>query len=215
MLAATNISFRNKCLDTNEELEIMRAADKLIFNQLPLLEMDGLEITQSQAMVRHLARKGGLYGSSDVEATQCDMIADTINDFQMGCMAFAFVDDKQAHINGRAAELVAKYAPRLERMVAKNVASSGTAHSVGKFLTYADVLLAESCTSYSELLDGEHNTETNGNWMADYPCLKAVKELVSELPGLKVYLGSSNRFPFPGGKIGEAYRKNVSVVLGR
>jgi glutathione S-transferase len=217
MLAATNTPFRNVCLDTNAQMEGLRSENKLLFNQLPLLEIDGLQLTQSQAIIRHLARTKGLYGSSDREAAMCDMIADAVNDFQMGVMGFAFVpaESKQAHIDERASELIAKFAPRLEKIVAQNAASTGTAHSVGNSLTYADVVLADTCTGYSELMDGEHNNAPKGNWMADYPALQAVKELVCALPGVNKYLASSNHFPFPGGMVGDTYRDNVNLVLGR
>ena len=33
---------------------------KLLFNQLPLLEIDGLNLTQSTAIVRYVAEKGDL-----------------------------------------------------------------------------------------------------------------------------------------------------------
>ena len=39
----------------------------LEFNQVPLLRIDGMNIVQTQAIVRYLARKHGLYGKTAKE----------------------------------------------------------------------------------------------------------------------------------------------------
>ena len=39
----------------------------LEFNQVPLLRIDGMNIVQTQAIVRYLARKHGLYGKNAKE----------------------------------------------------------------------------------------------------------------------------------------------------
>ena len=77
MLAATNPSpslppFLFHPVDTNEEFRVLGKGegDKeggalLLFGQLPLLQIDGLNLVQSQAMVRYLARRGGLEGHTE------------------------------------------------------------------------------------------------------------------------------------------------------
>ncbi len=83
MLAATNPSpslppFHFHPVDTNEEFRAMGTGEGegeghkeggalLLFGQLPLLQIDGLNLVQSQAMVRYLARKGGLEGVTEGE----------------------------------------------------------------------------------------------------------------------------------------------------
>ena len=39
--------------------------------QVPLLRIDGLNLVQSQAIVRYLARKHKLYGADDKQAAEC------------------------------------------------------------------------------------------------------------------------------------------------
>jgi hypothetical protein len=65
MLAATGIEFENVCLETPEEFAKMKKDDMLLFGQLPLLEVDGLRLVQSQSINRYLARRAGLYGKTD------------------------------------------------------------------------------------------------------------------------------------------------------
>lgn len=203
MLAATNVHFKNKCLDTSEEMEALRAAGDLSFNQLPLLEIDGLKIVQSQTINRYLARRGGLYGTNDIEAMQCDTIADGVGDFMVGWLGYPFSSDKKQFLKENSQGGINKYAPRLESLVASNKDSQ---YSVGKQLTYADVLLADVCTNYTELLGEE--------WITLFPKMKAIRDMVCSLPSVRKYLESDQRHPFPHGKIGEVYRANVNTVFG-
>lgn len=53
---------------------------QLPFGQLPLLQIDDLEIVQSQAAVRYLAKRGKLMGATPQEEVKCDMIAETVRD---------------------------------------------------------------------------------------------------------------------------------------
>lgn len=120
----------------------MRAAGDLAFFQLPMLAIDGLQIVQSQSINRYLARKCNLYGANAAEAVQCDMIADGIVDFQPGWLYFPFqaeskfeekTDPDDKFFKEKSNPAIAKYAPRLEAIVAKNAG----VFSVGSQLTYA------------------------------------------------------------------------------
>jgi len=55
------------------------------FGKLPILEMDGMKMHQSAAIIRYLARKAGgtLYGRDQFEALQCDVAYDTISDLRV------------------------------------------------------------------------------------------------------------------------------------
>ena len=47
MLAVNQIPFENILIDTAEKLAALRATGKLPFDQMPLLEIDGLNLSQS------------------------------------------------------------------------------------------------------------------------------------------------------------------------
>jgi hypothetical protein len=57
MLAATNVNFTQKVVDSRA-MFVNMAERQLPFGQLPLLQIDGNEIVQSQAAIRYLARRG-------------------------------------------------------------------------------------------------------------------------------------------------------------
>ena len=79
MLAATNTDFCQKVVSGREKFLEM-AACQLPFGQLPLLQIDGMEIVQSQAAVRYLARRAHIQGNSAQDALKCDMIAEAVRD---------------------------------------------------------------------------------------------------------------------------------------
>lgn len=78
-MAATDVNFTQKPLNTREKF-LKMAERQLPFGQLPLLQIDGLEIVQSQAIVRYLARRAKLQGTTAEEEVKCDMIAEAIRD---------------------------------------------------------------------------------------------------------------------------------------
>lgn len=79
MLWEAGVEYEERYVDTREKLEALRKND-LLFQQLPLLEIDGLKLVQSSAIVRYIARKYNLYGKSVVDQVHCDMLADGIKD---------------------------------------------------------------------------------------------------------------------------------------
>lgn len=52
----------------------------LRFTCLPVLEIDGTVVTQSNAMARFVGKKAGLYPDDDVQALYCDEAMDAIED---------------------------------------------------------------------------------------------------------------------------------------
>ncbi|KAI1695524.1 mitochondrial 18 KDa protein (MTP18) domain-containing protein [Ditylenchus destructor] len=54
------------------------------YGNVPVLEVDGIKITQSFAIARFLARRYGLAGKSDIESALLDSIADLHKDYHKG-----------------------------------------------------------------------------------------------------------------------------------
>lgn len=79
MLAANEISFTQKIINQRSQL-LKMSTRQLPFGQLPLLQIDGIEIVQSQAAVRYLAKRGNLLGTNDEEILKCDMITEAVRD---------------------------------------------------------------------------------------------------------------------------------------
>ncbi len=184
MLAAAGVDFINIAVDTPEELAALRASGKLPFDQMPLLELDGRNLSQSSAMIRYLARRAGLYGADDAEAMWCDMIAGVVADFAETGLQAAFKPTEAVARDDLTARF-AKFGPRFEA----RIADQGSGYSAAAQMTFADVVLAEALSSYLE-------------WVPDIldatPLLAALYQSVTTQPGIAAYLASDLRYPKPG-----------------
>lgn len=58
---------------------------------LPILEIDGKVVSQSNAISRFLAKQYGLTGKDEWEALQCDVLVDTLGDLKQGKLYIRYV----------------------------------------------------------------------------------------------------------------------------
>jgi len=197
MLAVNQIAFENVPIETPEALAALRASGKLPFDQMPLLEINGLNLSQSGAMIRYLARLGGFYGENDTEAVWCDMIAGASADFVETAMQAAFQPTEKVAKSNMHARF-AKFGPKFEAKLAE----SGASFCVGKKLTFADVILAEALSEYLDWCP---------DILAGTPRLLALHDRVVTEPGIADYLKSKQRYPMAD----EAYVIDIAAVLQR
>ena len=184
MLAATGVAFTNIAIDTPVELAALRASGKLPFDQMPLLEIDGLCLSQSSAMIRYLARRGGLYGTSDTDAMWCDMIAGVVADFAETALQAPFKPSATVAVADLDARFE-KFGPRFEA----RIEDQGSGFCAADRMTFADVVLAEALSSYLEWCP---------DILGDTPRLKALYDHVTGETGVAEYLASDLRYPKPG-----------------
>ena len=197
MLAANEIAFENCVLHTAKDFDALKATGKLLFNQVPLLEIDGKNLTQSTATTRYLARKGNLYGDTTDDNSMCDMVAGATADFAEAALQFAFQPTRGDGIDlaGRSFQ---KFAPRFEKLLARN----DSTYTVGTRLSFADVVLAEALSNYHEI---------SPDFFETTPLLNGLRARVVSHPGIAAYLASANRWPMPG----DQYVIDVARVMCR
>ena len=201
LLAATGVAFTNEVLSNQEEFNTV-AAERCLFAQVPLLVLDGRELVQTQAILRHLARRGGMAGVSEEERTAADTAAEGVADFRAAVLSLPFSGNTEA-----CQRTIERYAPVFEKLLGGLLGTGYVAG--GAEMTYADVLLAEACFSYGELF-GQSFLRTNG-----FEKLATLVDSVVQLPGVAAYLRSELRYPFPapGSAVGDAYVKAVRTCL--
>jgi len=209
-------SFQNVCLSTYEEFDALRKSGDLLFGQLPLLAIDGIKIVQSQALVRHVAKRNGMQGGDPAAQARADMVAELVKDVRMGVVKWPFSEDKKAHLDTLVYPLLNRWLPVLERVL---LSGGGFAAGNGE-LCYADILIAECLQAYAEMfasLDGgsfDDVFESEGGF--EFSHLKKCHQTVVNIPGVQAYLSSERRWPFPAeGAICDSYVENVKEVLGR
>ena len=197
MLAINNIDFINISLEDYNDFDDLKASGKLPFNQLPLLELDDLKLSQSNAMISFLARRGDLYGKTNEDAVRCDMLVGAVGDFNVPAMQFTF----KAHKDEASRDLdesLKKVGKHFEFILTQNEGE----FLVGQKLSVADIIMGESLTSFIEF---------SPTCLNNYPQLKQLQEEVVAEGNIKEYLNSGNRWRLPD----EQYVIDIARVLCR
>lgn len=112
--------------------------DSTPFGQLPVLEVDGEVITQTNTINRYVGKLGGLYPEDALEAARCDEVMSAIEDFMHQLVPTLFMQDeddkrraREALANGPIPLLVTRLGEMLERR--------GGAYFAAGSLTVADL----------------------------------------------------------------------------
>lgn len=74
---AAGVDFEDNRLSFSEFNE-MRQGTR--FNSVPVLEIDGAAVTQSNALSRYVGKMAGLYPADDLQALYCDEVLDALED---------------------------------------------------------------------------------------------------------------------------------------
>jgi glutathione S-transferase len=186
MLAATEISFTQRIIDKRAKF-VKMAERQLPMGQLPLLQIDGLEIVQSQAIIRYIARRGNLTGQTSEDEVKCEMIVETVRDIVMLLVGCPFIRNKSAEeMEAHITIIKTKWlslGSRIEQILKLN----GGQHLVGSSLTYADVLTAHALTWVVE--------ECGSDTVESMPALINLQNSVISLSGVKEFIRSSAFYP--------------------
>ena len=60
--------------------EFMQARDAMPFRCAPVLDLDGVAVTQSNSMLRYVGKMAGLYPQDPMQALYCDETMDAVED---------------------------------------------------------------------------------------------------------------------------------------
>jgi hypothetical protein len=165
VLAATNVEWDQVALGTHDEfVELRDVSCALAFGQLPLLEIDGMRLVQSHAIIRYVARRGGLVECDDAESVIIDMVAEAVRDARSG-LSYPFDADSCRE------RLLSKQLPYLELAIRRG---GGTIVPSG--ISYADVLIVEMIVGYVDMLGAK--------LLDDLPWLGALWDKVLSLEGI-------------------------------
>lgn len=135
-------ALRYLCLDNGIALEeqVVGMADwaalkpKTPLGQLPVFHDGSLEIGQSNAILRYVARKNGLYGKDDHEATLIDMLNDQQEDVRTAYLRLIYqqYDTEKANFIKSIPEKLAVF----EKYLQKN--NGGAGYFVGSKASFLD-----------------------------------------------------------------------------
>ncbi|XP_008823428.1 glutathione S-transferase alpha-3 isoform X2 [Nannospalax galili] len=169
-----------------------------MFWQVPMVEIDGMKLAQTRAILNYIASKYNLYGKDMKERALIDMYTEGISDLNEMIIHYPFLplgekDASLAQIKKKARKL---YLPVFEKVLK----SHGQDYLVGNRLSRADIHLVELLYHIEELDNGI---------VASFPLLQALRTRISNLSTVKKFLQpGSQRKPFEDEKFVEELKRN-------
>ncbi|GMS87015.1 hypothetical protein PENTCL1PPCAC_9190 [Pristionchus entomophagus] len=155
------------------------------FDALPMLEVDGVKIAQTLAILRFIARETSFAGHDTITSALADSLADQYADFVMAWMPWHMVNvgfapgDKDALYDSIYVPARAKHLPYFEAAL-KNSTTGWFANTAE--LTHADVFIA---SGLEWLMALDKNADTI---FAEFPLLGAHSKKFFAHPKLQKYL---------------------------
>ncbi|EDV21531.1 Glutathione S-transferase 1 [Trichoplax sp. H2] len=139
ILAHGEIEFEDVRFE-KEDWPRIKEQNDFLFGQVPILEVDGVQIAQSSAIVRYVARMAGLAGKDSLEQAKADMLADAFcNDILEKFYRIAFFErneEKKTRLECEFRDcIMPDFLDRLERFYIRD----GGDFLLGDQLTYADL----------------------------------------------------------------------------
>ncbi|XP_012945278.1 glutathione S-transferase alpha-5 [Aplysia californica] len=179
---AAGIEFEEINLTTRSDLLKLLEEGKLLFGQIPLLEIDGHQIVQTRAIVRYVAKKasGSLLGKNDAEEIRVDMIFEAGRDFTLPSLEIGFLPDEEV-LPDLQNRVMPKYMPKFEKIAAEN----GSGYLVGDSFTVADLSVVEGLLVYVEYFGPDI--------LQGFPALQKFFDTVTSLERISSYLKSPLR----------------------
>ncbi|KAK1338309.1 hypothetical protein QTO34_001424 [Cnephaeus nilssonii] len=154
--------FEEQFLQSPEDLEKLRNDGSLMFQQVPMVEIDGMKLAQTRAILNYIATKYNLYGKDIKERALIDMYSEGMADLNEMILHLPLCppDQKDAKMTQIREKTTNRYFPAFEKVLK----SHGQHYLVGNRLSRADIHLVE-LIYYVEEIDP--------SLLANFPLLKA------------------------------------------
>ncbi|XP_039384801.1 glutathione S-transferase A4-like isoform X1 [Mauremys reevesii] len=184
LLAAAGVEFEEEFLETKEQYQKLIKDGALLFDQVPLVEIDGMKMVQTRAILSYIAAKYNLYGKDLKERALIDMYVEGTGDLMGMIIAFAFTPPKERNLALIIERATIRYFPVYEKVLKQH----GQEFLVGNRFSWADVQLLEAILMVEE---------KEPTVLSKFPVLQAFKARISNIPTIKKFLqpGSQRKPP--------------------
>ncbi|XP_009997487.1 PREDICTED: glutathione S-transferase 3-like [Chaetura pelagica] len=186
LLAAAGVEFEEVYLETREQYEKLIKDGDLMFQQVPLVEMDGMKLVQTRAIMSYIAGKYNLYGKDLKERALIDMYVEGVTDLMLMILMFPFSppEAKEKNLDSLKDRAINRYFPAFEKVLKQH----GQDFLVGNKMSWADVQLIEAILAVEEKIPAV---------LSGFPQLQAFKKRMSNVPTIKKFLqpGSPRKPP--------------------
>ncbi|CAJ0916797.1 unnamed protein product, partial [Mesorhabditis belari] len=152
------------------------------YGQIPVLFVDEKPLAQSRAIYRYLGNQFGYSGENEWDSAQIDALGDEIEDFRAQVRPFIRITngmlegDLEKSYNELVIPATDSFFPIFEK---KYLELNQSGFLIGSKVSWADLFLAELVETF---------TLHNKNYAANYPKIRAHREKVYSLPGIKEWI---------------------------
>ncbi|OPJ73468.1 glutathione S-transferase [Patagioenas fasciata monilis] len=177
LLAAAGVEFDECFVKTKDDLTKLRKDGFLLFQQVPMVEIDGMKMVQTRAILNYIAGKYNLYGKDLKERALIDTYVEGLLDLNELIMDYDYLsaDQKKQQLAPILDKATNRYFPVFEKVLKDH----GRDFLVGDRFSRADVHLFET------LLMAE---EYKPDILASFPLLQSFKARISNIPTIKKFL---------------------------
>ncbi|XP_061914238.1 glutathione S-transferase, alpha tandem duplicate 1 [Entelurus aequoreus] len=139
LLTVAGVEFDEFFLTNREQYLKLLSDGDLMFQQVPLVEIDGMKLIQTKAILNYIAEKYNLHGKDIKDRVMINMYSEGLIDLMEMIMILPFSSDVTSKLENIKTKANDRYLPVFEKRLSEQV------HLVGGRLSLADVLLLE-CT---------------------------------------------------------------------
>jgi len=156
------------------------------FGQVPVLEVDGVKIAQSEAIARFVAEEYGLTAGSNLQKARLDMIASLISEasnsegikqWPLVVLGMIQVPDKEAFFREKVRPGIDHYAGIVEKFLVENASNSLL---IGDKETWVDVYAAEFFSKFIEI--GEKDS------LEAFPHVQSLIDRIHNIPVIREHI---------------------------
>ncbi|XP_074531924.1 glutathione S-transferase alpha-5-like [Halichoeres trimaculatus] len=195
LLTAAEVDFDEVFLTKREQYQQLLDDGSLMFQQVPLVEIDGMKLIQTKAILNYIAEKYNLHGQDIKDRVKINMYSEGLMDLMEMFMTLIWTPDRKLKLKTIETKAKERYLPAFEK------ALTGTVYLVGGRLSMADVLLLECSLMLEEEFPGILN---------DFSKVKSFQTRMMQIPAFAKFLQpGSKRKPQPD----EDLKKTVMGVL--
>ncbi|XP_008175411.2 glutathione S-transferase 3-like isoform X1 [Chrysemys picta bellii] len=202
LLATAGVEFEEaEYLETRKQYEKLLQDGSLLFQQVPMVEIDGMKMVQTRAILNYIAGKHNLYGKDLKERALIDMYVEGTMDLNEMIMLYPFSSPEEKEKN--FALMIQRATNRYFPVYEKVLKAHGQDFLVGNQLSRADVQVLESILMIEEY---------EPTALSEFPLLQAFKARISYLPTIKKFLQpGSQRRTEPDDRIVETVNKVLQL----
>ncbi|KAI4875786.1 hypothetical protein NFI96_018330 [Prochilodus magdalenae] len=197
LLTVAGVEFEEVFFTERAQYEKLVNDGSLLFHQVPMVEIDGMKLVQTKAILNYIAGKYNLYGKDLKERAWIDIYAEGARDMMdmIRLLSVTPPDKKQEKIDSLEVKAKVRSLPAFEK------ALTGSQFLVGAQLSCADVSLFEASLMLEELFP---------TILSSFPNIQAFQKRMKAIPAISKFLQpGSKRKPPPD----EAYIKIIKGVM--